>query len=408
MAYREEDGAVIGRAAGGGWAASEAAPSIIPALHRNDLGESSPRVRAHTPERAPKLPRCPEIDCLRQLLPPSLVALAELHAAESDERADRILIAWGAISEADYVNALAAWLGIAIESLNRTSRQQCPLARGRLVETARTGMLPLDDADGDRLVVAPRLVDSRRLVTVATSGTALARRIRLTTAAELQSFAARHDAHDIEYRATHELRDKHPDLSASAGFVQPIAIGLGLAATALAAVVAPGPVLLVTELTLGLIFLAWTGLRFLGMLSSPLVRHRRRTFPDRELPTYTVIVALYREAAAVKGLVAALRRGKARHQIRRRTRRPRNTRRDCGAAAWAAVRDRRRAARRPAHQAQGAECGAAIRPRRLCCSVRRRGHPRPRPASPRPGCVRCRRPSAGLRSGPAHHRQHGR
>jgi hypothetical protein len=38
------------------------------------------------------------------------------------------------------------------------------------------------------------------------------------------------------------------------------------------------------------------------------VRHRRRTFPDRELPTYTVIVALYREAAAVKGLVAALRR----------------------------------------------------------------------------------------------------
>jgi cellulose synthase/poly-beta-1,6-N-acetylglucosamine synthase-like glycosyltransferase len=308
MAYREEDGAVIGRAAGGGWAASEAAPSIIPALHRNDLGESSPRVRAHTPERAPKLPRCPEIDCLRQLLPPSLVALAELHAAESDERADRILIAWGAISEADYVNALAAWLGIAIESLNRTSRQQCPLARGRLVETARTGMLPLDDADGDRLVVAPRLVDSRRLVAVATSGTALARRIRLTTAAELQSFAARHDAHDIEYRATHELRDKHPDLSASAGFVQPIAIGLGLAATALAAVVAPGPVLLVTELTLGLIFLAWTGLRFLGMLSSPLVRHRRRTFPDRELPTYTVIVALYREAAAVKGLVAALRR----------------------------------------------------------------------------------------------------
>jgi cellulose synthase/poly-beta-1,6-N-acetylglucosamine synthase-like glycosyltransferase len=65
--------------------------------------------------------------------------------------------------------------------------------------------------------------------------------------------------------------------------------------------------LLVTELTLGFIFLAWTGLRFLGMQSIPLVRLRRRTFSDRGLPTYTVIVALYREAAAIKGLVAALR-----------------------------------------------------------------------------------------------------
>jgi hypothetical protein len=315
MAYREEDGAVIGRAAGGDWAASPAAPSIIPALHRNDLEDSSPRARAHTPEwpykhgrqHAPKLPRCPEIDCLRWQLPPSTIALAELQAAESGERADRVLIAWGVVSEATYVNALATWLGIAVEPLDRIARQQCPLPGERLIEAALTGMLPLDDADGDRIAVAPRLVDSRRLVAIATSGTALARRIRLTTTAELQRFVARHGAGNIAYRAIDELRDKHPDLSASAGYVQPIAVGLGVAAAALAAIVAPGPVLLVTELTLGFIFLAWTGLRFLGMLSSPLVRHRRRTFSDRGLPTYTVIVALYREAAAIKGLVAALR-----------------------------------------------------------------------------------------------------
>jgi cellulose synthase/poly-beta-1,6-N-acetylglucosamine synthase-like glycosyltransferase len=37
------------------------------------------------------------------------------------------------------------------------------------------------------------------------------------------------------------------------------------------------------------------------------VRRRPRTFTDDGLPVYTIVVALYREAAAVKGLVAALR-----------------------------------------------------------------------------------------------------
>jgi cellulose synthase/poly-beta-1,6-N-acetylglucosamine synthase-like glycosyltransferase len=74
------------------------------------------------------------------------------------------------------------------------------------------------------------------------------------------------------------------------------------------AVVEPGPALLAAELTLGLIFLAWTGLRFLGILSRPQSHPRRQASSDKNLPIYTVIVALYREATAVKGLVAALRR----------------------------------------------------------------------------------------------------
>ena len=54
--------------------------------------------------------------------------------------------------------------------------QHCPLPDDGLIEAANTGMLPLSDRSGIKFVVAPRLVDSRRLVAVATSGTDMARR----------------------------------------------------------------------------------------------------------------------------------------------------------------------------------------------------------------------------------------
>jgi cellulose synthase/poly-beta-1,6-N-acetylglucosamine synthase-like glycosyltransferase len=309
MAYREGDGGAIGRAAGGHWTApAEAAvPSIVTALPRINADDEPPRERP----LAPHLPRCPEIDCVRSLLPANIAALVELQAAESNDRADRLLIAWGAISEDAYVHALAASLGIDIEPLDEDARPHAALAGDKLVEAARTGMLALHNTgdsgtDGMYFAVVPRLVDSRRLIAAARSGHDLARRIRLTTAARLQSFVAHHGIRTIEYRATQALRDRRPDLSANAGIARPIAIGF-VAAAAVAGIAAPGPALIAAELTLGLVFLAWAGLRFLGMSSSPLPYHRAQPFSDNNLPIYTVIVALYREAVAVKSLVAALR-----------------------------------------------------------------------------------------------------
>ena len=122
------------------------------------------------PPPAGQLPRCPEIDCVRHLLPPSVAAIAELRAAEVGVGADRVLITWGVISEETYVAALAASLGMAFEPLFNTPREHCPLPDEQLIEAANTGMLPLSDRNGVKIVVAPRLVDSRRLVAVATSG----------------------------------------------------------------------------------------------------------------------------------------------------------------------------------------------------------------------------------------------
>jgi cellulose synthase/poly-beta-1,6-N-acetylglucosamine synthase-like glycosyltransferase len=230
-----------------------------------------------------------------------------LRAARAGVGADRVLMTWGVISEETYVSALAASLGVEFEPLFTTSREHCPLPDDGLIEAANTGMLPLSDRGGIKIVVAPRLVDSRSLVAVATSGTDIARRIRLTSTARLHDFVARHSTEEIERRAIDMLRTERPDLSAGVGRSRRTVIPAYLALAALAAFAVPGAAMTVAEIMLGAVFLAWTGLRLLGLLSERFVRRRRRSFSDDRLPIYSIVIALYRESAAVADLAAALR-----------------------------------------------------------------------------------------------------
>ena len=100
MAYRVGDRAVADRAGRENWTA-DAAPSIVPGLSR----PSSARHRISSSR--PRLPPCPELDCVRALLPASTVAMAELRAAEIGVGAERVLIAEGAITEERYLRALS-------------------------------------------------------------------------------------------------------------------------------------------------------------------------------------------------------------------------------------------------------------------------------------------------------------
>jgi cellulose synthase/poly-beta-1,6-N-acetylglucosamine synthase-like glycosyltransferase len=303
LAYRDGKGAIIDRAREDDWAAPGTIPSIVPTLPR-----SANRDSAFSPGPSiPEFPRCPEIDCVRHLLPPDLIAKAERHAATAGVGADRVLITWGVISEETYVTALAASLDLVFEPLFNTSRQHCPLPDDRLIEAANTGMVPLSDRNGVKFVVAPRLVDSRRLVAVARSGAEMGRRIRITSTARLHGFVARHSAHDIERRAIDELRTQHPELSAGVSGPRRKSILLCIALLAAAAISVPGALMTGFEIVLGAVFLAWTGLRLLGLLSERFLRRQPRTFSDDCLPTYSIVIALYREAAAVPDLVAALR-----------------------------------------------------------------------------------------------------
>jgi hypothetical protein len=298
MAYRGGGGGVINRARGDNWDAPGTTPSLVPALRRESTDDPPPEIYPH---------RCPEIDCVRHLLPPKLLARAESQAEAVGVNADHVLIASGILSEEAYVATLATSLGIPFEPLFNIPREQCSLSDDRLSEAANTGMLPLLGANGVKIVVAPRLVDSRRLVSVATSGVDVARRIQLTSTARLHDFVTRHTAQEIERRAIDDLRHCAPDLSAGVRMLPRLRVSACVAVMALAAIAMSNAAIPIFETALAAIFLAWTGLRAVGLLSKDLLQRQPRTFADEALPTYSIVVALYREAAAIPGLVEALR-----------------------------------------------------------------------------------------------------
>jgi hypothetical protein len=236
------------RSRGSGWSAAAARPPF--AFYRATGATGLPRKRGLSRSR---LPRCPEIDCIRHLLPPGELALAELRAIEADIGADRILIAGGAIGEETYTLALAAWLDVAFDPLSDKPRERCPIPDARLIEAAVTGLLPL-------------LIDN---------------------SSRLLSFVARHGAVAIEYQAAEALRSAHPEFSAGSERARRPYAPVLLAATAIAALLAavvPNSALLAAEAALALVFLAWTGLRLFGLLSERLLRRHPHAVADEWLP----------------------------------------------------------------------------------------------------------------------------
>lgn len=253
---------------------------------------------------------CPELDCVRALLPGAVLAAAERRAAKVGVGADRALIAAGHLSEEAYLHALADSLGIAFDPLAGSSRLLCPLNDDRLIEAPADGLLPLLEQNGLTLVVAPRGRSARQIIGMLGDRPDLAQRFRFTTAARLSRFVLRNAAAAITARAAERLKQTCPDLSAgNAGrrwSLAPLAV---LAVAALAGpIAAPSAVWHVFALILSSLFLGWLGLRVAGALAAPPAPPPQSDLPDDALPVYSIIAALYREAASVGGLLSAIER----------------------------------------------------------------------------------------------------
>jgi cellulose synthase/poly-beta-1,6-N-acetylglucosamine synthase-like glycosyltransferase len=252
--------------------------------------------------------RCAEIDCIRELLSAEVIEAAELRSARLDVGADRVLIASGAVSEETYLRAFSTALGVQFEPLYSTPRAFCPLDDRRLIESAAAGMLPLSIHDELFLVVAPRGGAARQIQRLIDENPARARHFRFTTAERLNRFVLRYGAEAIAERAEGDLKQKWPMLSAgpprSRTNIVPVAIATLLAAAA--AFVAPTLTTDAIEIALAMIFFAWLGLRLTGAFVKWLVSDASAELPDHALPVYSVIAALYREAASTDGLLAAI------------------------------------------------------------------------------------------------------
>ncbi len=214
------------------------------------------------------------------------------------------LLASGAIRERFYYHCLAHWLG---------AEFTCGPARlsdaMRYPYAVHAGLLPLEGGARLEWLAAPRGRLLNELLARPES-----RQLRgsfaITTPSHLSRLARCAAALSIRRDASLSLACLDPNLSAKtplSALQRGCAIA-GVAGTAFAIGVAPGPALVTLSLAMTCLFLASIWLRlFAGAASSACCTgpfHAR--IEDRRLPYYSIVVALYREARVVRQLIAAL------------------------------------------------------------------------------------------------------
>lgn len=252
---------------------------------------------------------CPELDCVRAILPRHIIAAAERRAREIGIGADRVLICADAITEEAYLRALAAWLGTTFDPLDRLSRADCLVDDRQLVQAASTGLLPVRERGRTVFIIAPRQTTARNLADPRWRRPLSLGPYRLTTTERLSLFAARHTRKTLGRQASEALRRDQPLFSNAPrrrSWAAPAALAiatLALASVAFipAATIAAGGALLCAA------FLSGAGLRLWSALHQPRYSANPARVADDRLPIYTIICALYREANVAANLIKALR-----------------------------------------------------------------------------------------------------
>ena len=253
-----------------------------------------------------------ELDCLRRVLAPELLRVAEARARELGIGADQVLILWGAIDEEAYLRRLAFHTGIATENFSEIVRRDSPLRDHQILQAAELGLIPLW-RDG-RLIwtLAPRHLGARTLCRLVADRSDLTERLRLASSSHLQQFLLHQTNNVLGRSAADGLRRRFPKMSAAPaaierpGWRRHLQCFKGPCGIALLMLLPPIFALDAWSVVLAAWFLAFIGLRLWGSFIPRLPRPKLRRLPDRQLPVYTVIAALYREAKSVAPLLQAI------------------------------------------------------------------------------------------------------
>lgn len=269
---------------------------------RDQAGEARQIPHAVWPED------CPELECVKTLLPAEALAAAAYRAANLKTGADRVLIAQGLIGEDTYLHRFSMRSGIRLADFARISRADIDLADADVRFAARSGMLRMQIDSRPVLVVCLRDDRARLLMRIAMTSPRDIGHLRL---ASEQAFAdvLLHRTRGIIAHAIEGLRERHPALSAAPDHRRPRLRALlrrgciGVALFGALAIAASYPT--AAGSLLALIFLAGIGLRLVASLL-PVARRIPPRMADADLPVYSVIVALYREAPSVRQLLGAL------------------------------------------------------------------------------------------------------
>jgi glycosyltransferase XagB len=278
-------------------------PRTLPGLAPVDAGRPGARAAqdrsARRPERSvPSLP--PELAFLPAsgLAPPNL--LGTIAAAPAGVRPLDVVLGEGLVGEEAYYRALAKRLGCGYYSGDPPFAQEFDPIRA-----LRCGVAPLDpEAGGPRAVIAPRAQSAAMLIETVLSGRLRPDSFALTSP---QRFAALVRARRGETLLAAVLGRLPRELSASCGMTAAQkAAAVAIAAGACALTIARFDVFsAAVSMLLWTTFCAAIVLRSMALVAGKPETHTD-LLSDDELPVYTVVIALYREAAVVADLVAAL------------------------------------------------------------------------------------------------------
>lgn len=264
------------------------------------------RDRAAGPQTAHDLPGIRglpvELAALRPLVPPLALRWALLRARSVGVGGDEVLLAAGLVTPDAVAAAQARHLGLKLED----GASELILPEEAVTGALRAGHAFLRTESGPVTVAAVRGKALRQFVDALTHGTRP--RWRFTAPERLRAAIARHGAGTLAREAADGLRLRHPHLSAATiphGIRLAAPLALGLAVLLAAANLAPAGLRMAALGVLSALFLCTLGLRLASCLIPRPVPAAPR-LPDRDLPVYSLLVPLYREAAVVPRLVAAL------------------------------------------------------------------------------------------------------
>lgn len=249
----------------------------------------------------------PEISFLSGTVPETTLFEAARRAQASGVTAEAVLLAEGSVSSETYYRALAATL-----FLPYAERPVRPESSAGSADVIESGIVALHaNPDGWRFLAAPRGDVLLRLMRLLGSRNRHHPPVMAIASPERFEALIRHDRRKhVLKTATDALPDWNHALSARSGITpgQSLALFVAAGGFCAAAFFAPALVLLATELVFTAAFLLVVLLRLLATAASP--RPRSGKAPERasdvDLPVYTVIVPLFREARVVRQLTVAL------------------------------------------------------------------------------------------------------
>ncbi|MET3791989.1 glycosyltransferase [Aquamicrobium terrae] len=248
---------------------------------------------------------------LRRLAIPPPVAARLLRTRGARKDVLSALTASGAPTRGEVIRALADETGL--QWLDAIDPQRLVLSDDQLLTLLRGDgdHLPVRYLEGGSsvsLLLPSKLIRPGRMCAFLRARPGLAPRVRIVDEKSLRAALVERGRPLLSRISVNGLSDRRPDMSARvvANAWQGYVVGIVMALLPVGLILAPTLVLALVHVLATLFFFSCVALRLLAALMSGSVEHEPPPAPAGNLPTYSVLVALYKEADIVPDLLTAL------------------------------------------------------------------------------------------------------